>query len=125
MSGKEKKGLFRACATCSKKRLYTDDPHADCIYCLYPDHQAKDCKVCRTFSSKTLRDREGCLLIWLQKLKTRKEVISSDSDEASSSSSRRSQKRRSPHAHSSEERPEKALKKTTLWSSGRSPSKSP
>lgn len=68
----DKKGLFQPCKTCGKKRVHADDPHKDCIYCLHPAHEVKQCKICRTFSSKTLRDREGRLLLRLQSTKHRK-----------------------------------------------------
>lgn len=126
MSDKEKKALFKACAICFKKRLFVEDKHKDCIYCLYPDHKATDCKICRTFSTKTLRDREGRLLTWLQKLKSRKESASSDSDEASSTaSSKWSLKRGRSSPSTSTGPPVKVLRSTSDRSGRPSPSESP
>ncbi|XP_078520177.1 uncharacterized protein LOC144784935 [Lissotriton helveticus] len=127
MSDKEKKALFRSCASCGKKRLFVEDKHDNCIYCLYPDHKATDCKICRTFSNKTLRDREGRLLTWLQKMKTRKEVLSSDEeDSVSAASSQRSKKRgRSPPGSSTSEPPLKAPHKISDRSERAGPLQSP
>lgn len=126
MSDKEKKAMFKACATCGKKRLYVEDKHRDCIYCLYPDHKAESCKICRTFSAKTLRDREGRLLTWLHKLKSKENPVSSDADDSSSAtSSRRSVKRGRVSPSPSLERPGKALKQTSHRSEASSPGESP
>ncbi|XP_078541545.1 uncharacterized protein LOC144826958 [Lissotriton helveticus] len=86
MSEGQKKGLFRACSSCSKKRLHIDDKHDRCLYCLYPHHQAKECKICRTFSNKTLKDREGRLLLWLNRLKTKTADLASEGESGSGAS---------------------------------------
>ncbi|XP_078529947.1 uncharacterized protein LOC144810887 [Lissotriton helveticus] len=98
MAESSKKRLFRPCRSCGKARLFSEDPHKDCLYCLHPKHVAKDCKYCRTFSAKTLRDREARLLLWLQKKKA-----ASDSDSEDESSKLAQEKRKASH---SEERVE-------------------
>lgn len=80
MSEGSKKRLFRSCKSCGKARLYSEDPHKECLYWLYPKHVTKECKYCRTFSAKTLKDREARLLLWLQE---KKAALDTDSEEKS------------------------------------------
>lgn len=49
--------LFRKCPACGKK-MAASDPHAVCISCLPSSHKVESCYHCKSFSSRTLRDRE-------------------------------------------------------------------
>ena len=65
-----------------------DDPYTKCLYCLYPKHDPKNCDICVTFSSKTLKDRERRLaLVLLEESKSKdaskKKCMPGTSDEPS------------------------------------------